>query len=118
MINLVSPKEIFKHLEELFEHLQKERDYYKEKYNEALNETYKDKLVKEFKEECDKAKASLRRGFSISKKEHEEILKWIKEHNKKCRGYYKYVFTPTPLGVAGDIVCDRCGEKFNFQEIG
>ena len=118
MINLTSPKEVFKHLEELVERLQNERDYYKGKYNEALNEIYKDKLVKEFKEECDKAKTSLRRGFGISEKEHEEILKWMKKHNQKCRGHYKYIFTPTSLGVAGDVVCNVCGEKFNFQEIG
>lgn len=118
MIKLTSPKEVFKQAEELVERLQNERDFYKKKYNEALNEAYKDNLVKEIKEECDKAKASLLRGFGISEKEHEEILKWIRKHDKKCRGHYKYIFTPTPFGVAGDIVCNICGEKFNFQEIG
>lgn len=118
MTNFYSPKECLKQLQDAIEYLESDRNRFKKKYNETLEETYKDNLIKEISEERDKAKASLRRGFGISEKEYKNIQDWITEHSKNCRGWYKYIFTPTALGVNGEIVCGRCGEKFNFAEIG
>jgi len=61
------------------------------------------------------------RGFPITKDQQTKIATWRAEHNcryrnKKIGGYCHYTFTPTPIGVAGEIVCS-CGKKFTFQEI-
>lgn len=86
MINLASPKEVFKHLEELVERLQNERDYYKGKYNEALNEIYKDKL-------CDRGsnpKNCTINGKDIPHSYGESVKVWamaITEENRKVLEY-------------------------------
>lgn len=61
------------------------------------------------------------RGFPITKDQQTQIATWQAEHNcryrnKKIGSYCHYTFTPTPIGVVGEIVCS-CGEKFTFQEI-
>lgn len=52
---------------------------------------------------------------SISKEEYEACQKWISE-GKHFGHEYSYVFTPTQLGLVGEIIC-RCGESFEFRSI-
>ena len=101
---------------------------------ELKDEKYESKEIQKMKEERDKAKEELRRGFSISKKEDEAMGAWIRKHmNEKhshledgervwnrdgaAGGRFSYTFTPTGLGTIGTIRCS-CGEEFCFRELG
>ena len=95
--------------------------------------TYKDTEVKKLLEENERLKTDNRRGFPISEEEDKAIKKWCKKHDAKVHGLttsklqmksmgcsggrYIYKFTPTGLGVAGEVICS-CGASFEFQHIG
>lgn len=50
------------------------------------------------------------RGFAISEKTQERINNWKEEHKKKCSCWcVDYIFTPTELGTALNVVCPKCG---------
>lgn len=65
-------------------------------------------------------------GFPISKEEKESIRHWIDEHEYEKHGgklyggaiggAYTYKFTPTSIGIVGEVECN-CGEKFCFREL-
>ena len=85
-------------------------------------EVYKDEELTAMKETYEKMKNDYYRGFPISKEEIAKINKWIKNHeNTHHGGYpcyhgvsgggYSYVFYPTAIGTAGEIVCGSCRKK-------
>ncbi len=60
--------------------------------------------------------------FSLTEKENEDLQKWLKKHDKKCRfanpmmqgaigGKLTYMFTPTSLGVITKVRCSCGNEK-------
>lgn len=52
------------------------------------------------------------RGFAISEKTQERINNWKEEHKEKCSCWcVDYIFTPTELGTALEVVCPKCGAK-------
>lgn len=96
----------------------------REENKRIKEETYKDKEIASLVAERDRYREEWRRGFPISKEEKEKIDSWMKDHEEKCKGghgccggKYSYEFTPTGLGVVGEIVCNRCGEEFSFSEL-
>lgn len=105
-----SLKQKYKRLEIINENLREENEQHR-------NETYEKEYVSKLREENKRLKEDYYRGFPISKEEKEAINKWANEHYKTCKEKgFSYHFYPTPLGVAGVIVCS-CGAKFEFQEI-
>ena len=93
------------------------------------SEHYKDDELKKMSEELAEARADLNRGFGISEKEQAAIAKWVKKHEAECHsntdgfprggaigGCYDYIFTPTSIGVVGEIKCN-CGKSFTFQNL-
>lgn len=61
-------------------------------------------------------------GFPITEEEKEKIDEWAKTHECKTRGtraegYRKFIFSPTELGVVGEVKCS-CGQTFTFRELG
>jgi len=92
--------------------------------NELLKkDLYKDKDYAETKQKLKELKQELYRGFPVSKEEDKQIFDWIRNHNIKhsdrggaIGGKYSYVFTPTSIGIVGEIKC-VCGESFCFREL-
>lgn len=96
------------------------------------DEHSKDSEIQRMKTELKEAKEDLYRGFPISKKEKEAIEEWRLKHEAEVHGRdtlekrlsahgtiggsYTYVFTPTSIGVVGEIKCN-CGETFTFQDL-
>lgn len=61
-------------------------------------------------------------GFPITEKEKEKIDEWAKTHEcttrgTRAEGYRKFIFSPTELGVVGEVKCS-CGQTFTFRELG
>ena len=105
-----SLKQKYKRLEIINENLRKENEQHR-------NKTYEIGYVSKLREENKRLREDYHRGFPISKEEKEAIDKWAAEHYKTCKEKgFSYHFYPTPLGVAGVMVCS-CGAKFEFQEI-
>ena len=60
-------------------------------------------------------------GFPIKKEEKEKIDEWAKTHEcmsrgTRAEGYREYIFSPTELGVVGEVKCS-CGQSFTFREL-
>lgn len=60
-------------------------------------------------------------GFPITEEEKEKIDEWAKTHECTTRGtrvegYRKFIFSPTELGVVGEVKCS-CGQTFTFREL-
>lgn len=97
--------------------------------NQALHdEHYKDKKLQEMQKTLNTMRDDLNRGFSISSDELDAIQEWFDKHKEKDPGMegklikypkhyiHHYVFTPTEIGIVGEVVC-HCGEKFEFQSL-
>ncbi len=113
-------EEVILHLRDKISNLQKDLE----------DKTYKDKEMQRLKKERDEAIQDMRRGFPISKEEYDKVHEWMREHEVskhpqpegKWRprggaigGSYRFIFTPTSIGVFGAVKCS-CGEEFCFQE--
>lgn len=60
-------------------------------------------------------------GFPITEEEKEKIDEWAKTHEctirgTRAEGYRKFIFSPTELGVVGEVKCS-CGQTFTFREL-
>lgn len=111
-----------------------------EENNRLRDEAYKDNELAAMHEELEKMDDKLNemyrncaRGFPITEKENAAIKEWVAKHEEEVHGIktiedkmmhhgcgggsYSYHFVPTSIGVSGTIRC-RCGEEFEFQEIG
>lgn len=116
-------------LQEKFNKMNKQINYWQEKYNELKNEKWKDKELQEMEKELNKVKADAARGFSISKEEYDAAIDWMNKHELAKHydpnrytprggaigGSYTWLFVPTGIGTFGTIRCS-CGEEFTFQE--
>lgn len=97
------------------------------------DKNYKDIELLKLKSELEKVKKDLYRGFPITEDEMVKIRDWEKKHEENVHGLktledrlksqgcgggtYEYRFYPTSIGVCAEVVCNRCGDKFTFQEI-
>lgn len=98
-----------------------------------MDRVYESEELQKMKEERDKAKEDLSRGFPISEKENDAIKEWIQKHMKEKHSHYEngklvwnsscaaggrfeYKFCPTGLGTIGVVKCD-CGKEFCSREL-
>ena len=105
------------------------------KENQKLkDEHYKDEELQMWKRKYENAQKELYNGFGITDEEMEKIREWQNKHDAEVHGLtdsrmrlkaggaiggrYKYEFLPTSIGVAGTVICGKCGARFDFQELG
>ena len=100
-------------------------EHLREELDKVKDEKYKDNELQEIKQELETMRKEYYRGFPISKEEDEKIKTFIKKHNEMHGSYhgcigggYTYKFCPTSIGTSGSIICNRCKEEFEFQELG
>lgn len=65
------------------------------------------------KKELDEVRDANDRGFSISLEEQQSIDTWMRQHiksheNNKAHSHFTYQFSPTPLGILGQVYCQEC----------
>ena len=132
---MINTKTLLNNMDEIKKELEIRDSVIKHLQDETLNlkdAAYKDAEVKRLLEENERLKADNRRGFPITEEESKKIKKWCKKHDAKAHGLttsklqmksmgcsggrYVYKFTPTGLGVAGEVICS-CGASFEFQHI-
>lgn len=108
---------------------ERQNEHLKLELKKITDEKWKDEELQKMKEEMDTVKANARRGFPISKKEYENAMNWINNHElvKHPRpddapprggaigGSYTWKFTPTSIGTFGTVYCS-CGDHYTFQE--
>ena len=102
--------------------------------NEELkNGFFKDKEIQKLKEEKEKYRQDLLRGFPITEEQQQMIREWQLKHEAEIHGRktleerlraggaiggkYYFRFTPTSLDVIGEVVCSECGQTYCFQEL-
>lgn len=102
--------------------------------NERLkSDVYKDSVVKDLEKENKKLKQDLLRGFPITEEQQKMIRDWQLKHEAEIHGRktleerlrsggaiggkYHFEFITTSIGICGEIVCDECGQRFEFQEL-
>lgn len=112
---------------------QNARIIYLQNQNKKLKEEhYKDTELKEMKEELERIKADMYRGFPISEEEEKKIKEWQDKHDAEVHGLktlkervhaggciggrYTYEFVNTSIGTVGTVKCS-CGAKFTFQDL-
>lgn len=125
LLTISSIDKICEMLKIKFEEQEKQNENLRKQLKEITDEKWKDKTLQQLKDKLEKEKSKY--CFSISSEELEKINEWIEEHEKtkhsKDRfprggaigGCYKYIFTPTSIGVFGSIQYS-CGTCFTFQE--
>lgn len=92
----------------------------------------KDTELQKMKEELERVRADMYRGFPISAEEEKRIKEWQDKHDAEVHGLktlkervraggciggrYSYEFVSTSIGVIGIVKCN-CGAKFTFQDL-
>lgn len=106
---------------------------YLQNQNKKLKEEhYKDTELQKMKEELERVRADMYRGFPISAEEEKRIKEWQDKHDADVHGLktlkervraggciggrYSYEFVSTSIGVIGIVKCN-CGAKFTFQDL-
>ena len=100
----------------------------REELKKAKDEAYASEEMTRMKEELDRARKSLYRGFPIDEDEDKHIRDWQHRHetlyHKNPKGYhgatgggYTYKFYPTSIGVIGTCYCDICHHKATIAAI-
>lgn len=106
---------------------------YLQNQNKRLKEEhYKDTELQKMKEELERVRADMYRGFPISAEEEKRIKEWQDKHDAEVHGLktlkervraggciggrYSYEFVSTSIGVIGIVKCN-CGAKFTFQDL-
>lgn len=112
---------------------QNARIIYLQNQNKKLKEEhYKDTELQKMKEELERVRADMYRGFPISAEEEKRIKEWQDKHDAEVHGLktlkervraggciggrYSYEFVSTSIGVIGIMKCN-CGAKFTFQDL-
>lgn len=112
---------------------QNARIIYLQNQNKKLKEEhYKDTELQKMKEELERVRADMYRGFPISAEEEKRIKEWQDKHDAEVHGLktlkervraggciggrYSYEFVSTSIGVIGIVKCN-CGAKFTFQDL-
>lgn len=112
---------------------QNARIIYLQNQNKKLKEKhYKDTELQKMKEELERVRADMYRGFPISAEEEKRIKEWQDKHDAEVHGLktlkervraggciggrYSYEFVSTSIGVIGIVKCN-CGAKFTFQDL-
>lgn len=112
---------------------QNARIIYLQNQNKKLKEEhYKDTELQKMKEELERVRADMYRGFPISAEEGKRIKEWQDKHDAEVHGLktlkervraggciggrYSYEFVSTSIGVIGIVKCN-CGAKFTFQDL-
>lgn len=106
--------------------------YLREENEKLKNEAYKDEELQKMQEKLKRTSDALANSFQVSKKEWDKINEWKKQHEADVHGLhtlkerlgahgavgggYTYEFYPTSIATFGVVKCDRCGEKFQFQQ--
>lgn len=120
---------------ESLSYLHKEQEHTIKRLNKQVKdlkeEHFKDTKLAEMQKRLDEMKEDYLRGFPLSKDEETAISKWKDNHirrkhwdvKNKCPKYtgaiggtFSYQFTPTGIGVIGEIRCS-CGECFCFRDL-
>lgn len=106
---------------------------YLQNQNKKLKEEhYKDTELQKMKEELERVRADMYRGFPISAEDEKRIKEWQDKHDAEVHGLktlkervraggciggrYSYEFVSTSIGVIGIVKCN-CGAKFTFQDL-
>lgn len=117
--------EVCENLKLLFKHEQDKAEQAQAQYEELKKESWRDDILNKMKQERDQALKERRLGFAMTQEECNRIREWKNQHIKEKHfdnqygatgGSYKYIFTPTFMGVSGEIEC-TCGDKFCFRKL-
>ena len=112
---------------------QNARIIYLQNQNKKLKEEhYKDTELQKMKEELERVRADMYRGFPISAEEEKRIKEWQDKHDAEVHGLktlkervraggciggrYSYEVAGTNKNVVGIVKCN-CGAKFTFQDL-
>lgn len=129
----VNIDELLQKIKNAFDEKNKKIKVLKNENYELKDSHYRDKELSRLKAELDNAKQDLYRGFPITEDELNKINEWKRKHEEEVHGLktmedrleaqgcisgvYEFRFIPTSIGVVGEVICSRCGEKFTFQEL-
>ena len=119
-------------LKDKFEKQEEENNRLKEENEKLKTGLFEKEEMARLKNEYNKMLKDCIRGFPISEEEQETIEHWkeqheLEKHNLKTfnqwlafqgvsGGRYTYVFTPTAIGIVGEVKC-TCGDSFEFQSL-
>lgn len=129
----VNIDELLQKIKNAFDKKDKEIKVLRKEISELKDSHYRDRELSRLKTELDNTKQDLRRGFPITEYELNKINEWKRKHEEEvhglktiegrlevqgcCGGVYEYRFTPTSIGIVGEVICSRCGDSFEFREL-
>jgi len=119
-------EEILEETRRRFEAYESTIRHLRDKVAELEDEAYADKRIAEMKEEVERSRKEMARGFAISDAAWDSIHAWQRQHIDEMHGgnpyggaiggIWTYTFIPTSIGVIGEVKC-VCGAKHTFQDI-
>ena len=128
---LSSEPAIDEHLNTIKRNLLSKEDtiaYLRKELKKAKDEAYASEEMTRMREELDRTRKSIYRGFPIDEDEDEHIKDWQSRHetlyHKNLKGYhgaigggYTYKFYPTSIGVIGTCYCDICHREATIAAV-
>lgn len=120
-------------LQQAYEDLLEKNRKLKLENEELKSGVFESSEIQKLKEEKEKYRQDCLRGFPITEEQQKMIREWQLKHEAEIHGRktledrlraggaiggrYHFEFITTSIGICGEIVCDECGQKFEFQEL-
>lgn len=91
-------------------------------FNELWDKNWENNQLQEMKQELERVKQNMHRGFPIDEADNKKINNWILKHDEEIHnnvnhyhgvfgGGYEYSFHPTGLGTIGYCICGICKSR-------
>lgn len=120
-------------LQQAYEDLLEKNRKLKLEIEELKSGVFENSEIQKLKEEKEKYRKDCLRGFPITEEQQKRIREWQLKHEAEIHGRktleerlraggaiggkYHFEFITTSIGICGEIVCDECGQRFEFQEL-
>ena len=110
----LNPYELLEKIKDYIDIINKDKDSYINELRELRDNYDRDAEIKILKQQLDHMRDNSL--IILTKEEKRKIEEFQNEHYKKCKGYYKFILTPTGLGTAIEIKCEKCGETLDVTD--
>lgn len=132
LVREIRTEKILKDIEDTLNAKDSRIKYLENENKKLRDEHYKDGELSKMKDELERNRKDMFRGFPISEKEEQRIKEWKLKHETEdhgldtpekrlksagcCGGRYTYEFFPCAIGTSGVVKCS-CGKEFEFQSL-
>ena len=110
----LNPYELLEKIKDYIDIINKDKDSYINELRELRDNYDRDAEIKILKQQLDHMRDNSL--IILTREEKRKIEEFQNKHYKKCKGHYKFILTPTGLGIVIEIKCEKCGETLDVTD--